>query len=119
MATIASGRAAAWLDRRCGVVNRVSVSHSARGFALVVEAVPTWRWVVGAGTESTLSALGHPCCGRGLGRVPFVGTAAYRLLSVAVRTGVGPDVFSRPISVDEALAVCPTLDVDRFCDADE
>lgn len=119
MVTIASGRAAAWLDRRFGAVNRVFVSHSSDGFKLVVEAVPTWRWLVGAGTETTLGALGHPCCGRGLGRVPFVNTAAYRLLSAAVRTGVGPYVFSQPISVEDALAVCPTLDVEQWSGHDD
>ncbi|GAA1661355.1 hypothetical protein GCM10009744_63870 [Kribbella alba] len=110
MDTITGGRIAAWLDHRSGRVNRVFVSHSWRGYELEVEAVPSWRWLIASVTESTLSAVGHPCCGRGLGRMPFLGGAAYRTLAAAIRLGSGTRTFSTHISAAEAAVVSPAFD---------
>jgi hypothetical protein len=109
MNTIASGRIGAWLDHRSRRVNRVFVSHSWRGYELEVEAVPSWRWLVATATESSLSAIGHPCCGRGVGRVPFLGGAAYRILTTAIRLGSGTRTFTTHLSAAEAAAVSPSL----------
>lgn len=51
-------------------VRRYALSWSSGGFALRVSDHVRWRYLVAGAVEGVLSCIGHPCCFRGVGRVP-------------------------------------------------
>lgn len=86
-----------------------AVGHSYEGFTLNV----TDRWLPGWLAETVLGALlgalGHPCCGRGLGRIEVINAAAYRLLSNVANWGISRDRrrVHVPLTVDQAITLAP------------
>jgi hypothetical protein len=113
-----SGRLARWLDTHLSRLDEAHVLHSWKGYELRLESVPAWRHLTAKVVDSTLAAVGHPCCGLGLGRVPFVSSAAYVVLVAALGLDRGVVTYSAPISPQEARAINPWLDLDDLGERD-
>jgi hypothetical protein len=86
-----------------------SVGCSYRGFSLTAYDYPLGRWALATLVEWLFGLLGHPCCGRGLGRIWPIGTVSYRLLSAALNllTGAGASVLEIALTAVQALALHP------------
>ncbi|MDN5860209.1 MAG: hypothetical protein L0H84_16485 [Pseudonocardia sp.] len=86
-----------------------AVGHSYEGFTLN----STDRWLPGWFAETVLGVvlgtLGHPCCGRGVGRIEVINAAAYRLLNGVTNWGITRDRrrVDVPITVDQAITLAP------------
>jgi len=107
-----SGWLARWLDAHSGRLDHAQVVHSWKGYELRLESVPAWRHLTATVVDSTLTAVGDPCCGFGLGRAPFVSRAAQVVLVAALRLDWGVVTYSAPISPQEARAINPWLTLD-------
>lgn len=93
-----------WMYRRC-----YWTGHSRDGFHLSVMD----RWlpaVVAEGVVNTLlAALGHPRCGRGIGRIPGVDYVAYLLLDAPNRLCQRDrEVLKLPVTEGQALTIEPS-----------
>lgn len=86
-------------------VTEVHVTHSWRGFELSVVRVGRLRWMVGHGIEDALAWLGHPCCGRGIGRIRPIFNAAHRLLTWGLTVAEGRMLVTLPLTSADAAAV--------------
>jgi hypothetical protein len=86
-----------------------TVGHSHRGFTLEARDYPLVRWLVGEGVEWLLGSLGHPCCGRGLGRIGPVFEVSHRALEAAVnwQRRSGERVAAVRLTTEQALALQP------------
>lgn len=79
-----------------------------------------WRWWVGEVTENALHFIGHPCCGRGIGRVRPIGWLAYRLLQwgETVRSNKRIEVADTAITEDQYRDLGVWDDLDEFIKQD-
>lgn len=90
-------------------IDEANVSHSWRGFELRIDRVPFVRLVTGRLLEDILAGLGHPCCGRGLGRIDHIQWASWKTLSWAVRMAMGATVTSLPLTSSQARALSDSV----------
>ncbi len=93
-----------WMYRR-----HYHVMHGRDGFTLMARD----RWLPGiaaeTGANAFLAALGHPCCGRGLGRIPGVDYLAFRVLNAPNRLlRRDKRVMEIPLTVEQALTLQPS-----------
>ena len=105
-------RAPSWMYRR-----RYDVTHGRTGFKMSVFD----RWLPGVATEAAvnavLAALGHPCCGRGLGRIPGVDVAAFTVLNWPNRLmRRDKRVLELPLTEAQALTLEPSWAENRWWD---
>lgn len=87
-----------------------SVAHGRDGFVLLVYD----RWIVGLIAEwiveKLLAILGHPCCGRGIGRIPGIDHAAFVLLNAPNQLRRHDTRVARlPLTVEQAFTFQPSL----------
>jgi len=90
---------------------RWSVVHGRDGFALYVRDC----WLPGILAEHVtgafLAALGHPCCGRGIGRIPsdHFDIMWFTVLNWPCRFAVRDRmVIDLPLTVEQALTLAPS-----------
>ena len=57
------------------------VTHGHAGFTLIIEDTPFWALALASSIDQVLAWAGHPCCGRGLGRIDPICGWAYSLLN--------------------------------------
>ncbi len=86
-----------------------NVAHSRDGWSLHVTDTPWWAAAVRATGEEALEVLGHPCCGRGLGRVGPVCDLAFRFVQIVNRFEADRQriVLGIEVSADQALQLAP------------
>lgn len=92
------------------------VTSSKNGYGITREDFVYWRWYVGESVEVFLSVVGHPCCWRGIGKIPPLGWLSYKLLNWAegVRHKNRVTVGSIPITEQEYKDLGMWDDLDEF-----
>lgn len=86
-------------------------THGRDGWSLaVVDRSPVraaGEWLV----ESGLGLLGHPCCGRGIGRVGFINLVFFRLLNASTNWAARADrrVVTIPLTEGQVQALNPQM----------
>lgn len=87
---------------------RYWVSHGRDGFALDVRAMWVPYLLAEFVTEKILALLGHPCCGRGLGRIRGIDYAAFVFLNAPNRLWRhNREVIRLPLMREQALLLQP------------
>ncbi len=86
-----------------------TVAHSRDGFTLHVTDTPWWAATVRATAEEALEVLGHPCCGRGLGRSDPVRDVAFTFMQVVDRFEADRQriVLDIEVTADQAHQLAP------------
>ena len=86
-----------------------NVAHSRDGFELHVIDTPWWASAVRATGEEALEILGHPCCGRGIGRIGPICALAFRILQLVHRPEFrhGRKLLEVAITADQARHLNP------------
>lgn len=100
----------------CGRLNAVrirreyNVVHGRDGHQLVIRDC-WWPGVLAEkATEAVLAALGHPCCGRGIGRIPRTEVFWFSVLNWPCRFAARDnEVLSLPLTPEQAAALRPDL----------
>lgn len=80
---------------------RYHVVHSSSGFRLSVMDHSRLALFLESVIEHILSLAGHPCCGRGIGKLDIVNALAFRLLNFPTRFPVH-QVVCLPLPVEQA-----------------
>lgn len=94
-----------WMYRR-----KWSVTHGRDGFMLWVRDEWVPYLVAEKVNHAVLAALGHPCCGRGLGRISgdWIDLFWYRWLNLPHRLyRFGKPVIEIPLTVEQAFTLAP------------
>ena len=97
------------------VMHRVYwVTHGRDGATLRVVDRRLVRHLVEGAVEGVMAAVGHPCCGRGLGRLDVISWAAHSLLCGALNWAArGERVVARiRLSDEEARALGWPVDLE-------
>ena len=86
-----------------------TVVHGRDGFSLRVADEWWLALAVEWASETTLAALGHPCCGRGpLGRIPALGLVWHRVLTLrASLPHRDRTVADLPLTEEQAAQIAP------------
>ena len=82
-------------------IRRAEVWHGQEGYKLVVSDTAWWALAVSVAYDRLMDVLGHPCCGRGIGRVGPVCDAAWRLLQSTASVAWDHTVRLAELPVDE------------------
>jgi hypothetical protein len=85
------------------------ITYGADDYRLRVYTYKRWPRFVAAFTDRTMAILGHPCCGRGIGKVEAIGASSNRLLSKAHSYEYTHEVLVLDLTVseDEAFMADP------------
>jgi hypothetical protein len=93
-----------WMYRR-----KWWVGHSKDGFHISCWDVWLPYHVAEKVVETALAVVGHPCCGRGLGRIPGVDVAAYVVLNLPNRWWRhSVHIIEIPVTREQALRIQPS-----------
>ena len=87
------------------------LTHRRWGWTIDIVDVPLWAYACSRGTDALMGWLGHPCCGRKIGRIPPVAATARWLLRRAVNAEArfGHLRLSSPASHQSIVAAFPEL----------
>ena len=85
------------------------ITYGADDYRLRVYTYTRWSRFVCSFTEVIMTILGHPCCGRGIGRIETIEVLAYKLLSKAHAYEYKDEVvvLDLTVSEDEAFTADP------------
>lgn len=86
-----------------------SVNHRDGDFVLHVTDSVRWRRLIASWTERALTALGHPCCWMGVGRIPPIGYVCRAILHWAIcfDDPGSHQVTVVPLTVEQANSISP------------
>lgn len=90
-------------------IRRYYLTYGQDGFALRVADQHVVQQMCEAVVETTLTLLGHPCCGRGLGRWEPISDLAFRLLNLPYRFLPDRVVTHLPVSDEHAEVLDPVF----------
>jgi len=95
-----------------------TVRHSHRGFTLAARDYPLSRWLVSEVVERPLGLLGHPCCGRGIGRLGPVFEVSRGALNAAIdwQMHSGERIAEVRLTAERAMTLEPRFIEDAGAD---
>lgn len=98
-----------------------SLSAGDGQFSVWVTDYVRWRYGVATAVEATLTALGHPCCYMGVGRIRPIGSIAYAILDWAMSFDhpTSHRVAVIELTIEQARQLDPELVADWLDDADD
>jgi hypothetical protein len=85
-------------------IRRARVWHGRDGYKLAISDSAWWALAISVTYDRLMDVLGHPCCGRGIGRLDPAGALAWKLLQSTANIDWDHTSRLAELPVDEDVA---------------